>query len=215
MGRIKGVNYYNDMYSGSKIYNLSYRDSPYYVLWTQIIQFLKKVENPRILEIGCGSGQFASYLYDEGYRRYHGFDFSNKAIDIAKRTVKQSFAIGNAEDPSSYNYDYNVVVALEVMEHVKEDLAIIKRIKKGTYFLFSLPTFDDPAHVRWFTTHQAIANRYYTLLDLKRIVRIENWFGCYGIVQDFNPGFTQRIIKTRERVTLRYIARRLYRRIRP
>lgn len=214
MGKEQGSSYYDDIYSGSEEYQVHYKDSRYYMLWTQIIQFIKKIENPCILEVGCGSGQFAHYLYDEGYKHYHGFDFSQRAIDIAKKTVDQSFSLGDALSASSYGYDYNVVVALEVMEHIQKDLAVIGNIKQGSYFIFSVPTFVGPTHVRWFTNPQKIHVRYYRLLDLKKIVRIENWFTCFSVVKDFAPTFAQRILKTRDKVTLRYVARRFYYRIR-
>lgn len=214
MGKEQTSDFYNEIFSKSEEYRVHYKDSPYFVLWTQVLQFIRNVEKPRILEVGCGSGQFAHYLYDEGYKHYHGFDFSQRAIDIAKKTVDQSFSLSDAISASSYGYDYNVVVALEVMEHIRKDLEVIGNIKQGSYFIFSVPTFVGPAHVRWFTNLQKIHARYYRLLDLKKIIRIENWFVCFSVVENFAPTYAQRILKTRGKVTLRYVARRVYYRIR-
>jgi SAM-dependent methyltransferase len=213
MGKVKGYSYYNELYSRSREYRLHYKDSCYYVLWTQVLQFIKLTENPKILEIECGAGQFTHYLYDEGYREYHGFDFSPKATKMAKRTVNQSFSKGDAMDANAYDCDYGLVVALEVMEHVKDDLAVIENIKEGTPIVFSLPTFDDPAHARWFINPRQIIKRYYKYIDIKQIIRIDNWFACFGVIQSFDPGFLNRTFQTREDVTLRYIAKTLRRRI--
>ncbi len=213
MGELKKIEYYDAVLTSSKEYRLPYKDSSYFVLWTQILQFIKKVEGPELLEIGCGSGQFAHYLYDEGYRNYHGFDFSPKAIELAERTVKQSFSLGDALDPNAYNHPYNLVIALEVLEHIGDDLGVIKNLKQGTNLVFSLPTFDDPAHVRWFVTPGQILKRYYRLVDVVEIVPIGPWFACFGIVKSFTPSLLNRIFKTRERVTPIYAAKLIYRRI--
>jgi len=213
MGREREVRYYNGLFIESEEYKLHYRESLYYVLWTQIIQFLKNIKEPRILELGCGSGQFAHYLYDEGFKEYKGFDFSPVAVNCAKKTVNQSFFKGNALDIVNYQYDYNVVVALEIIEHIKDEFTLIKNIKTGSPFIFSLPTFNDPSHVRWFHSQRQIEKRYYKFLNIKKIVRIEHWFACFAVVQDYNPGFFNWVLKTRKQVTPRYLAKRVYKRI--
>ncbi len=213
MGRPRNSDYYDNIYSTSGEYRLHYRDSYYYVLWTQIMQFIKRIENPKVLEIGCGTGQFANYLYDEGYRDYHGFDFSPRAVRMAKDALNFPFKVGDATNPNCYDCDYNAVVALEVMEHVADDLAVIRNIKQGTSIVFSLPTFDDPAHVRRFKTRRRIIRRYYKLVDIREIVRIGEWFACSGVVEGFKPKLMNRIFKRRGDITLNYIAKGICRRI--
>jgi 2-polyprenyl-3-methyl-5-hydroxy-6-metoxy-1,4-benzoquinol methylase len=91
MTKEKGPEYYNSVYRSSEKFHRHYKDSPSYVLWTQVMTFVKQFAHPKILEIGCGAGQFAHYLYDEGFNDYHGIDFSAEAIELAKKTVNQSF----------------------------------------------------------------------------------------------------------------------------
>lgn len=213
MGELKTSDYYDNIYLTSGEYRLHYRDSRYYVLWTQILQFIKRIENPKVLEIGCGAGQFANYLHDEGYRNYHGFDFSPRAVRMAKEAVNFPFTVGDATNPECYDCDYNVVVALEVMEHVADDLAVIRNIKQGTAIVFSLPTFDDPAHVRWFNNPRQIITRYYQLMGIREIVRIGKWFACSGVVEGLEPKLMNRIFKRRGDITLSCIAKGTYRRI--
>lgn len=176
--------YYDTLFNVIDDYKAHYRDSRYFVLWTQIIQFLRKIPNPRILEIGCGPGQFAHYLWDQGFRDYHGFDFSPEAVRIAKTVVPQSFDVGDALKAESFRYEYNVAIVLEVLEHVDDDLGVLANIRPGTTILFSLPTFDDEAHVRWFTSQQDIVNRYNGSVDLRQIILLNHWFVCAGVVRD-------------------------------
>jgi len=85
----KGPEYYTGVYRSSGKFHLHYRDSPYYVLCTQVIKFVKQFAHPKILEIVCGTGQFTHYLYDEGFKDYHGIDFSPEAVEFAKKTSAQ------------------------------------------------------------------------------------------------------------------------------
>lgn len=182
MTKEKGQEYYTRLYQSSKKYHLHYKDSHSYVLWTQVITFVKQFAHPKILEIGCGTGQFAHYLYDEGFKDYHGIDFSPEAVEFAKKTVNQSFSVGDCRDSDAFSRDYDMVIALEVLEHIRDDHTVIANIKEGTNIIFSLPTFRDPAHVRRFKKTRAIEKRYYHNIDIRKIVRIDKRFVCWGRV---------------------------------
>ena len=210
----KDSQFYNEIYESAEDYQTHYKDSVYYVMWTQAIQMLKEMESPKILEVGCGAGQFAHYLSDEGFRDYHGFDFSAEAVKIAKKRVSQLFVVGDAYDAAAYNFDYNVVVAQEILEHLKDDLAAISKIKPGSRIVFSLPLFDHVAHYRWFIRPREIEKRYYRLVDLDKIVRVSDWFVCSGTVQEFKPNLLQRIFKTRQPVNFSFF-KRLFREAMP
>jgi 2-polyprenyl-3-methyl-5-hydroxy-6-metoxy-1,4-benzoquinol methylase len=175
--------YYDRIFTREDDYRAHYRDSRYYVVWTQVVALLRHVPSPRILEIGCGPGQFARYLYDEGFRDYHGFDFSPEAIRRAREVSPQSFEVGDAAAEEPYRKDYNVAIVLEVLEHVSDDLTMLARLHRNTVVLFSLPDFDDEAHVRFFRSAQDIVTRYQPVVDLRRIVRIDRWFVCAGLTR--------------------------------
>jgi 2-polyprenyl-3-methyl-5-hydroxy-6-metoxy-1,4-benzoquinol methylase len=179
--------YYDRIFTCVDDYRAHYRDSRYFVLWTQVIALLRRLPSARILEIGCGPGQFAHYLYDQGLRDYHGFDFSPEAIRRAREVVSQSFEVGDAAGEAPYRRDYNVAIVLEVLEHVSDDLGILAHLRRGTVVIFSLPTFDDEAHVRYFRGAQEIVTRYQRVVDFRRIVQIDTWFVCAGVVRGQAP----------------------------
>jgi SAM-dependent methyltransferase len=205
----KGSEYYNHFYKISEAYRGTYKNSPHYVLWTQVIRLLKEFPSPKILEIGCGTGQLACYLYDEGFRDYHGFDFSVEAIKIAKSKSPQSFSIGDAFNNESYNYDYNVVLATEVLEHIDDDMSVLDNIRENTTIIFTLPTRNDPAHLRIFKKPRQIRKRYYTKIGDMSIVPIAQWFVCCGTVKKFEPKTLNSILKTRSQIDLRFIIKNL------
>ena len=205
----KDFNYYDGIYKSFDGFSTHYKNSGYYILWTQALIFMKRIQSPKILEIGCGTGQFAHYLYDEGCIDYHGFDFSPEAIRIAKKTINQSFSLGDALDKASYCHDYNLIISLEVLEHIWDDLRVLNNIKQGTYIIFSLPVSNDISHVRWFMNWREIEKRYYRNIDIKEIVYIRKWFVCFGTVCDFHPSIFNLIFKTRENINAKYIIHRV------
>lgn len=200
MSSEKPSSYYDDHFEKEHSFRVHYRQSFYYVHWTQVIVFLRKIPDPVILEIGCGTGQFAEYLKDEKFTNYRGFDFSQTAIDLARKRVSMNFLQGNALDPTMYAAFFNTVICLEVLEHIEADLQILKTLPEGVHIIFSVPNFDAPSHVRWFTSERELKKRYFKHVDIREIVRVGNIFLCRGIVKTFSPTFLQMFFATRERV---------------
>lgn len=198
----KPADYYDEIFTREKGFNTHYKDSYYYVHWTQVISYLKRIQEPAILEVGCGTGQLAHYLFDEGYKNYCGFDFSHKAIELAKERVDQKFFVADALHMTSYDAEYNTVVCLEVLEHIGNDLGVLELINTGTKIVFSVPNFDTESHVRWFLNERQIKSRYYKIVDFESITRIGNIYICFGVISPFNPTLGQRILKSREKVNL-------------
>jgi len=205
--------YYDTLFQRQEFYQRHYTQTHYYVQWVQVEMMLRAFRGQKILEIGCGTGQLAHMLEDLGYTNYEGFDFSPVAVEKAKAACKQQFFVGDALDASIYQRPYDVVVSLEVFEHIKKDLDILKLIKSGTYVIISIPNFDDKSHVRWFRSQYQVRKRYYRLIDIKRIHFINNIYIIGGIRSDFKPNLFQRILKTRQTVSLSSIWKRILHRI--
>ena len=209
MGVEKKVDYYNGRFSKDVGYKMHYKDSFYYVHWTQILKFLKNQQNLSILEIGCGTGQLAHYLSDEGFKNYRGFDFSAIAIEFANRTVSSDFFVGDALDAKNYHHKYDVVICTEVLEHIKDDKQVLRNIATGAKIIFSVPNFDEQSHVRWFTSEREIKTRYFKLIDIQDIVRVGNIYIVKGIRSDFKPNFIQSFLATREKIDFTSFTKRI------
>lgn len=209
----KPASYYDKHFENERSFQVHYKHSFYYVHWTQVIVFLRKIADPEILEIGCGTGQLAEYLRDENFRRYTGFDFSPKAISLARERVDAVFFVGDALDPACYQRSFNTVICLEVLEHIRKDLEVLGLLPIDTHIVFSVPNFDAPSHVRWFTSERQIKTRYYRQVDIAQIVRVGNIYVCRGIIRPFNPGILQRFFATREKVGFSSFTRRIRHRI--
>ncbi len=206
----KSSTFYDDLFTESQMHNASYEDSPYYVMWTQIIQILRKMDDtPRILEVGCGTGQFAQYLTDKGFTDYQGFDFSEVAIEKARERLDYKFWVGDALDQKNYTSDPNIIISLEVFEHIKNELSILSFVKRGTKVILSLPRFDSESHVRWFLSERQVKSRYYRHIDITRIVRISEWYVVYGVVDPVKPNLMGRLLKTRRNTSMSSILFRI------
>lgn len=129
----------------------------------------------KIVELGCGSGQFANMLFDEGFENYVGYDFSSVALARAvelnplKRDCFQQKDIRGLAWPPAVE----AVIIFEVLEHLVDDVAVIKEVPSGSKVIFSVPNFDSFNHVRKFENLPAIIARYGAYLDFTRYQRID------------------------------------------
>lgn len=104
---------------------------------------LSKIINPKILDIGCGPGEFARELEKIG--NYYGLDKSETAVNYCKEKIS-SVKVGDILNiPYEDNY-FDVVLALDVLEHVEDDeraLMELRRVvnKNGIVIIF-VPAFD-------------------------------------------------------------------------
>lgn len=199
----KPASFYDAFYARSEAYRQHYSDSLYFPLWVQMEFLLRPYREAKILDIGCGSGQFAQFLMDRGYKHYEGIDFSQQAIEMARTTCGFPFRVADAFSLEVLNAPYDVVVSMEVLEHITRDQDLVKGIRPGTICLFTVPSFDSVAHVRFFKSDRAVRSRYYEYLDIKETGFINRIFFIHAVRSNLNPSRFQRLMKTRENVTLR------------
>lgn len=158
----KDAAWYDASFEDRAHWKRHYSESAYYFLWTVISDRICSQEPPRVLEIGCGSGQLAELLHDRGMSGYCGLDFSPKRIAHArKRCPSCRFEVADVfESDLLETANYDVVLATEFLEHVEADLAVISRIRRGARFLGTVPNFPYTSHVRHFQNAADVAERY-------------------------------------------------------
>lgn len=148
--------------------------SIYYPVWSKILDLLDRGDI--ILEVGCGPGQLAKLILDEGYNYVKGFDFSKEAIGLCKKFLSKThhskFNIGNVYDKKNYQVDYNTVICCEVFEHLDRDIEVLDDIKSGSKIIFTVPNFNSKSHVRYFKTSQEVVDRYSEKISMDVIEEI-------------------------------------------
>lgn len=151
----KQADYYSD------IYKRGYDTAMYLPIYRAVMQMIGRVSHPRVLELGCGIGDLGRMIIEAGYP-YRGFDFSAEAVGQCRRACPEGcFRVGNVYNPDDFlPYDYNVVVALEVLEHV-DDLRVTAMIPAGARMIASVPDYDDVAHLRLYRDVQKDIIEYF------------------------------------------------------
>lgn len=182
MGKAKQVNYYDTIYTGRNYHLVDPRKSIYAKMWLWAISFIP--ENSLVVDLGCGFGQFGRLLKGLKNVKYEGYDYS-------------AYAVANAVTPGIElsNIFYlrpvaDVVTMFEVLEHV-EDLRLLETLNKGQRVIFSVPSFDSPAHVRHFKNKEEVYDRYENHVKFEAIATFNHpkfwvrkkWFCAVGNIR--------------------------------
>lgn len=112
----------------------------------KIIRNIVKV-NPSfsLLEIGAGAGFLMTFLESE-YPEAHlvGVEYDDRLVPVIQSKVKKATIIqGNAEEFNIENETFDMIVSLQVIEHLYHPelmlRAAIKHLKPGGIFVFTTP----------------------------------------------------------------------------
>ena len=182
-GKEQPAKFYSTVFRSDHDYHGHYSNSRYYGLHKRIYDLLTCGQDARILELGCGPGQFAHFLQDEGFTNYLGIDFSDVAIEMARLKSEQEFRVG---DIFAFDYDnepYDVVVLLEVLEHLNKDVELIRKIRTGAWIVLSVPTFGASSHVRIYVSAEQIIERYGSYVKFAHITAAGPYWIASGEVQ--------------------------------
>lgn len=158
----RGPDFYDAVYLRSPWYRSSWDMSGYAPIWIALCEELRRADVTSVLDLGCGPGQFAACLHKRCPAvSYVGVDFSPVAIDFARRmNPGTEFRLGDINDEKAFDGDYDAVVATEVLEHIDDDTGLLRRIPASKLVAFSVPNFDDRAHVRYFDTAKSVYDWY-------------------------------------------------------
>lgn len=124
-------------------------------------------QNLRILDVGCGTGANLEMLSQFGSAE--GVDVSDEALEFCRR---KGLAVqkGLAEKLPYADETFDITTALDVVEHLDDDIAGLKEMhrvtKTGGYSLIFVPAFmwlwgvqDDISHHRIRYTRKQIVER--------------------------------------------------------
>lgn len=112
------------------------------------------LDNPNILDVGCGTGFNLTYLQDYGTTT--GLDFSNDALKFCRKLGKNRLIQADAEILPIKEETFDVLTTLDCLEHL-DDTKCIKEIhrimKPNSYLIVTVPAFqfiwsrhDDALH---------------------------------------------------------------------
>jgi 2-polyprenyl-3-methyl-5-hydroxy-6-metoxy-1,4-benzoquinol methylase len=84
-----------------------------------------------ILDVGCGSGENLAALAAVGRYELAGVDISSEGIELARKSVPSAgmLSVLNVEQ-HALPERYDLVVSIQVVEHIVDDMAAIRNIAK-------------------------------------------------------------------------------------
>ena len=108
----------------------------------RILDYLPKRKDIHILDIGCGNGKMLGYLQKKSGAYIHGFDYSENAINIAKRLFqnKADFKQGNIGEVKYPEELFDLIVSMDTIyfapDMKKFVLQVMRWLKKdGVLFV--------------------------------------------------------------------------------
>ena len=100
--------------------------------------------NGKILDIGCGAGDFLQYM-KENHWNINGVDTSNKERKIAKK--KLNIKVMDPKDWINNKEKYDVITCWHSLEHVHEPWVYLDKIKKSLtldgFLIVALPNYQS------------------------------------------------------------------------
>lgn len=150
-------NKYEKFHKSAVIQKRIIKDNNY--TYYEIIQTLKKIldkyEKLKILDYGCGVGTISLYLASRGHNVI-GLDVSKNAIKAAKTNAKKlklknvKFFLADKINRNKMKKMFDLVLMIEVIEHVPDDKKVIKEVssylKKDGYLILTTPSIEAPLY---------------------------------------------------------------------
>jgi len=139
-----------------------------------LVKGYTKGKKLKILEIGCGTGEVTEYL--KKYGDVTGLDFSMDAIKFCrqrklKNIYKKDIVTTKIKDFIAKHGKFDLIVTLDVMEHIREDILVFGKIKqlltkKGVY-IATVPAYK----FLWSEHDESLhhVRRYHSLEMLKKL----------------------------------------------
>lgn len=129
------------------------------VYFNKIVRKLEVKQETRILDFGCGPGDFLRQIARVCDHAV-GIDSSARSVDLAERQGLQNVMLGDENHKLLVDQKFDVIVVQSVLEHVLNPIEVFSKLYSsleiGGKMVVSVPTpaasfWDDPTHVRPFT----------------------------------------------------------------
>ena len=183
-------------------------DSPWKA--TQILKMLQrnKLQPKSVVEVGCGAGEILNQLQQrlaDKSIQFSGYEIAPDAFKLAQTRQKENLHF-YCEDLLQSNNNYNLLLMIDVFEHVDDYLGFIKKCSsKADYKIFHIPldislwsvltnypigARKQVGHLHYFMKDTALA----TLQDAGE--EVLDWFYTAGVMELYKKdmNFSGRII---------------------
>lgn len=127
-----------------------------------------------VIELGCSNGNFAKLIKEKGIENYKGIDIQSVKIKEARKKFPDMNFI-DCDITKNLNLLKNatMVVSFESLEHMQDDLLVIKEIPWGCKVIISVPNSPYKGHLRYYEV-DGWKDRYSPYLTYTNISTIQN-----------------------------------------
>jgi 2-polyprenyl-3-methyl-5-hydroxy-6-metoxy-1,4-benzoquinol methylase len=112
---------------------------------TQIVESFPRSNGFRMLDAGCGTGQMTKLL--EQYGEAVGLEIAPEALQFARKRGVKNLVQGSITEPPFAAGSFDLVLSLDVIEHVDNDVQIINSlfdiVKPGGHLIVTVPAFQS------------------------------------------------------------------------
>lgn len=145
-----------------------------HLVHTLIKQWIGQTENPLILDIGCGTGAMAKDL--QQYGNVIGCDLRHTALEYCRKRSLSELVQGDITNLPFQDHSFDLIVALDILEHVPDDAAALKELRRvlkpNGRLVVTVPAYQ----FLWGNHDLALGHvRRYTARELKRKVKTANF----------------------------------------
>ena len=136
-------------------------EEPHHPWHVTVSRLLPDLRGLRVLEIGCGRGDFAIWLANQSPgAEIIGVDFSDVAIATARRRAdngsRVTFQVGDSESLSFSDASFDYVISCECLEHVlyprKMAAEMFRVLKPGGQFILTTENYFNGMILLWIKT---------------------------------------------------------------
>lgn len=125
------------------------------------------LEQPAIVDFGCGDGVTLGRLFDAGFRSLCGIDHSAEGIARTRRKALGVFVVGDLTEVETVAFPCDIAICTEVLEHLPHDADVARvmrllfaTVRSGGYAYISIPDDSicgiDDDHRRLFTPEDPV-----------------------------------------------------------
>jgi 2-polyprenyl-3-methyl-5-hydroxy-6-metoxy-1,4-benzoquinol methylase len=103
----------------------------------------------RLLDVGCGDGEFLNRMRNEGWS-VDGVDFDRQAIENANRKYGMKLQCGSITTPGFAEASFDAITLYHVIEHVPDPLEVFfechRLLKPGGCLVMATPNAESLGH---------------------------------------------------------------------
>ena len=129
--------------------------------WEVCISLIEHFKPKSVLDIGCGCGALSEvFLREFPDIKYTGMDYSEDAIELAKRTWRtQDFHVKNVMDLTEEDLDYDLILAgalFDVMPNGDEAMEHVMKICSSSLLISRMKLTERQSYYTTYTAYDEI-----------------------------------------------------------